>query len=211
MTKTELYSHKNLENTSLFAELAPHQYTAFNNFASNCFEAGALSLKDKELIAVCCAHTLKCAYCIEYHVRLAQKAKASEKQISEAAWLGAGSAALNAFTDLEATNGWLEKESNCSQADNHTNHRDKYNSYKIFLRNCHMHTSDQNLAMLSINASLMTLGAKRSLIDSILKEAKNAGCSNDSIIESCFIAVEMAAGACFGHSGQTASILDESA
>lgn len=211
MTKTELYSHKNLENTSLFAELAPHQYTAFNNFASNCFEAGALSLKDKELIAVCCAHTLKCAYCIEYHVRLAQKAKASEKQISEAAWLGAGSAALYAFTDLEATNGWLEKESNCSQADNHTNHRDKYNSYKIFLRNCHMHTSDQNLAMLSINASLMTLGAKRSLIDSILKEAKNAGCSNDSIIESCFIAVEMAAGACFGHSGQTASILDESA
>ena len=211
MTKTELYSHKNLENTSLFAELAPHQYTAFNNFASNCFEAGALPLKDKELIAVCCAHTLKCAYCIEYHVRLAQKAKASEKQISEAAWLGAGSAALYAFTDLEATNGWLEKESNCSQADNHTNHRDKYNSYKIFLRNCHMHTSDQNLAMLSINASLMTLGAKRSLIDSILKEAKNAGCSNDSIIESCFIAVEMAAGACFGHSGQTASILDESA
>lgn len=211
MTKTELYSHKNLENTSLFAELAPHQYTAFNNFASNCFEAGALSLKDKELIAVCCAHTLKCAYCIEYHVRLAQKAKASEKQISEAAWLGAGSAALYAFTDLEATNRWLEKESNCSQADNHTNHRDKYNSYKIFLRNCHMHTSDQNLAMLSINASLMTLGAKRSLIDSILKEAKNAGCSNDSIIESCFIAVEMAAGACFGHSGQTASILDESA
>ncbi len=209
MSKTELYSHKNLENTSLFAKLAPHQYKAFNNFASNCFESDALSFKDKELIAVCCAHTLKCAYCIDYHVRLAQKADASDKQISEAAWLGASSAALNTFTALEATSEWLDKKSNYSQTDNQAIHRDKYNSYEIFLRKCREHTGNQNLAMLSINAGLMTLGANRSLIDSTLTEAKNAGCSNDSILESCFIAVEMAAGACFGHSGQAVSILNE--
>ena len=101
MSKTELYSHKNLENTGLFAQLAPHQYDAFNKFAFNCFEPGALSLTEKELIAVCCAHTLKCAYCIDYHVRLAKKANASDKQISDAAWLGASSAALNTFTALK--------------------------------------------------------------------------------------------------------------
>ena len=71
------------------------------------------------------------------------------------------------------------------------------------------HSTNQKLALLSINAGLMTLGASRSLIDSTLREARNAGCSNDTILESCFIAVEMATGACFGHSGQTASILEE--
>tara|TARA_B100000900_G_C20492694_1_gene680267 strand:- start:348 stop:971 length:624 start_codon:yes stop_codon:yes gene_type:complete len=207
MSKTELYSHKNLENTTLFTQLAPHQYKAFNEFALNCFQSGDLSLKEKELIAVCCAHTLKCAYCIDYHVRLAQKAGASDKQISEAAWLGASSAALNTFTALEATSGWLDQHVNYSQTDNHKN---KYSSYEVFLRKCREHTSEQKLALLSINAGLMTLGAHRSLINSILTEAKNIDCSDDSIIESCFVAVEMAAGACFGHSGQTASILEES-
>ncbi len=209
MSKTELYSHKNLENTNLFAELAPQQYEAFNKFALNCFESGALSLREKELIAVCCAHTLKCAYCIEYHVRLAKKAAASDKQISEATWLGASSAAFNTFATLKATSKWLEKESNYSQVDSNAIHGNKYDSYEAFLLNCRDQTSDQNLAMLSINAGLMTLGANRSLIDSTLTAAKNAGCSNDSILESCFIAVEMTAGACFGHSGQTASILYE--
>lgn len=209
MSKTELYSHKNLENTGLFAQLAPHQYDAFNKFAFNCFEPGALSLTEKELIAVCCAHTLKCAYCIDYHVRLAKKANASDKQISDAAWLGASSAALNTFTALKATGSWLEKESNSTQADNHAIHQKKYDSYEIFLRNCREHSTNQKLALLSINAGLMTLGASRSLIDSILREARSAGCSNDTILESCFIAVEMATGACFGHSGQTASILEE--
>ena len=209
MSKTELYSHKNLENTALFARLAPHQYEAFNEFALNCFKAGVLSTEEKELIAVCCAHTLKCAYCIDYHVRLAQKAGASDKQLSEAAWLGASSAALNTFSDLETTSQWLVQQTDSSITDNHTNHKNKYSSYEIFLRKCREHASEQKLAMLSINAGLMTLGAHRSLINSILTEAKNINCSNDSIVESCFIAVEMAAGACFGHSGQTASILEE--
>ena len=209
MKKTQLYSHENLENTGLFAKLAPQQFSAFGELALECFKPGSLSLKEKEIIAVACAHTLKCAYCIDYHVRLARNAGASDGQISEAAWIGAASAAFETFQGLEETSNWLIQRSQPEEADN-PDHAAIYKAYGKFLSKCQKNTSDTQLTLLAINASLMTLNSNRKSIEFVLKEAKNEGCSDSAIIESCFIAVEMSAGACFGHSGQTASILKES-
>ncbi len=208
MARTELYSHENLENTALFAKLAPKQYSSFGEFAAECFKSGSLSLKEKELIAVTCAHTLKCAYCIDYHVRLAKNAGASDEQISEAAWIGAASAAAEAYQRLEETSDWLKHRSQHDEAD-YPFHASKYDAYRKFLSNCHENTSNIKLALLSINAGQITLKSSQKSIELTLTEAKNQGCSDNAIIESCFIAVEMSAGACFGHSGQTASILKE--
>lgn len=53
-------------------------------FNGKVFEAGALPVKTKELIAVAAAHITRCPYCIAGHTRLAKAAGATDEEIAEA-------------------------------------------------------------------------------------------------------------------------------
>lgn len=65
-------------------------FQAFKNFNTEIFEKeSALSRKMKELIAIGVAHTTQCPYCIEGHIRAAQKAGASDREIAEAVFVAA--------------------------------------------------------------------------------------------------------------------------
>ena len=90
MSKSEmnLCDRKYLKKILLFEGWAPRQLAAFSNLASSVFETNELSTKEKELIAMGCAHSLKCAYCIDYHISLAQQAGAGKEDIAETAWIG---------------------------------------------------------------------------------------------------------------------------
>ena len=79
------------------AELAPETNEAFQAFSKQVFAEGALSEKDKQLIAVAVAHVTQCPYCIRGHTRLAQRKGASEQEIMEAIWVAAEMRAGGAY------------------------------------------------------------------------------------------------------------------
>ena len=58
---------------------------AFKKLASEILKDGALSTKDKALIALACSVAVKCEYCVERHKGAALKAGASKEQMLEAA------------------------------------------------------------------------------------------------------------------------------
>jgi AhpD family alkylhydroperoxidase len=66
------------------AELKGDILDAFAQFNNKTFAAGALSVREKELIAVATAHITRCPYCITNHTRKAKAAGATEEQIAEA-------------------------------------------------------------------------------------------------------------------------------
>ena len=94
-----MYDMKNLSKLSKFDELAPKAWDAFKALDAAALADGAVSVKNKELIAVAVAHTTQCPYCIEIHVKNARKAGASEEEIAEtifvAAALRAGAAVVH--------------------------------------------------------------------------------------------------------------------
>jgi AhpD family alkylhydroperoxidase len=79
-------------------ESQKNMFQAFRNLNAEIFEKeSALSRKVKELIAVGVAHTTQCPYCIESHVKAANKAGATDQEIAEAIFVAAALRAGGAF------------------------------------------------------------------------------------------------------------------
>ncbi len=72
-----------LDHLRKFKDLAPEAFTAFRAFDRAAMAEGAISVKNKELIALAVALTTQCAYCIEVHRRKAVEAGASEQEMAE--------------------------------------------------------------------------------------------------------------------------------
>ena len=66
---------------------------AFGAFDNKVFEEGAISKKNKELIAVACAHITHCPYCIDGHVKRAKAMGATDEEIAEAIFVAVAMAA----------------------------------------------------------------------------------------------------------------------
>lgn len=64
-------------------ELAPEPYRAWLEFDKKAFEAGAIDAKTKELIALAVAHVTQCPWCIDAHVKRAEKAGATPQELAE--------------------------------------------------------------------------------------------------------------------------------
>jgi len=88
-----LYDLANTRHLSKLDEYAPDQINAFNEFNDAVFQDGALSVKEKETIAVAVAHETQCPYCIDSHTKNAKKAGASLAELTEAVFV---TSALNA-------------------------------------------------------------------------------------------------------------------
>jgi AhpD family alkylhydroperoxidase len=90
------------------AELAPDALAAFKAFSAAVFAEGALSKREKQLIAVAVAHVTQCPYCIKGHSEAAIRAGASEQQLMEAIWVAAemraGGAYAHSHLALDAVN-----------------------------------------------------------------------------------------------------------
>ncbi len=94
-----MYDMKHLSKLAKYDELAPEAWNAFKALDVAALKDGAVSVKNKELIAVAVAHTTQCPYCIEIHVKNARNAGASDEEIAEtifvAAALRAGAAVVH--------------------------------------------------------------------------------------------------------------------
>lgn len=101
-----LYKQQYFDRIVEFSKLTGDSFSAFIDFDQKALKDGALSQKEKELIAVACAHTTGCPYCIDLHTKAAKKAGASLPEIAEsvmvATALKAGSALAHAVNMLEA-------------------------------------------------------------------------------------------------------------
>jgi AhpD family alkylhydroperoxidase len=90
-------------------EAQKDMFQAFIHLNSEIFEKeSALSRKVKELIAIGVAHTTQCPYCIESHVKAAQKAGATAKEIAEAIFVAAALRAGGAFAHSTIAMGTLK-------------------------------------------------------------------------------------------------------
>lgn len=102
----ELYKASNVTRISEFSKLAPEVFKGLMDFGPKTVAPGALSTKDKELIAVAIAHTTGCAYCIDAHTKAAKQAGASREEIAEsiftAATLSAGAVVAHSVNALNA-------------------------------------------------------------------------------------------------------------
>lgn len=78
------YDVNGLVRMPVLSKLAGESVNAFSVFNQKVFEDGALSRKNKELIAVAAAHITRCPYCINSHVKKAKEAGASDQEIAEA-------------------------------------------------------------------------------------------------------------------------------
>ena len=81
------YGKKDIEKAAKMFTLKPEMMKAFLDFDGKVFAEGKVSAKNKQLIAVACAHITQCPYCIDGHVKAAKKAGATEEEIAEAAFV----------------------------------------------------------------------------------------------------------------------------
>lgn len=84
-----MYDMKHLTKLGGFTDLSPEVWKKFQEFDAAALADGAISVKNKELIAIGVAHTTQCPYCIEIHVNNARKAGASDEEIAEAIFVAA--------------------------------------------------------------------------------------------------------------------------
>jgi len=69
------------------AALAPEAMQAWRGYTQVTMKSGALDFKTKELIAVAIGLSLRCKYCIVYHVYSALKAGATRQELTELAFV----------------------------------------------------------------------------------------------------------------------------
>ena len=78
-------------------QLAPEIHDAFTSFSKRVFDAGALPVKIKQLIAVAAAHVTQCPYCIRGHTKAALRHGATAQEVMEAIWIAAEMRAGGAY------------------------------------------------------------------------------------------------------------------
>lgn len=95
---SDLYSKEYIKNLSQLKELVPEQMQSYRNFSAAVFSEGALSKREKELIAVAITHVTECPYCIDFHTKAAKKAGATLEELAEAVFVTVAVEAGGAIT-----------------------------------------------------------------------------------------------------------------
>ena len=81
---SEYYKSEDLEKFGTMGELAPELWDKFMAYYGAVFEAGALTKREKTLIALAVAHAVQCPYCIDAYTHSCLENGANEEQMTEA-------------------------------------------------------------------------------------------------------------------------------
>ncbi len=93
-----MYDFTNLKKIPKLAEAAPDAMEGFKAFDKAAMAEGAISKKNKELIALAVALTTQCVYCLEVHRKAAIAAGATEAELAEVTFVTAALRAGAAVT-----------------------------------------------------------------------------------------------------------------
>lgn len=97
MSKDSYYDPKDLKKFGDIAEYQPELAEKFFSWYGDVFKEGALTSREKSLIALAVSHAVQCPYCIDAYTGDALKKGADEEQMMEAIHIAAaikGGAAL---------------------------------------------------------------------------------------------------------------------
>ena len=219
MRKIEsLSSASHLAKTALFAQWAPQALQGFQALAASAFAPGALSVKEKELIAFGCAHVLRCPYCIDYHHGLATRAGATRTELVEALWVGVSVAANGPLAHAAIAMRLLNRETPDTYYEAGGNPVERAALASALPAPMQAFDALQNttFAAGALSAHFKTLIAVACAhnlrcafsIERYVTQALAQDHARAAIAEAIFIAVEMAAGACFGHAGLAAALME---
>ena len=78
-----MQSMDNLKKLGKLDQAANDAWKNFQQFNTSVMAEGAISVKNKELIALGVALTTQCSYCLELHRQGAEKAGATQEEIAE--------------------------------------------------------------------------------------------------------------------------------
>ncbi len=91
------YNPADLAKFDTMGEEAPELWKKFISYYGAVFQEGALSAREKALIALAVAHAVQCPYCIDSYTKDCLEKGANEEQMTEAVHVAAairGGAAL---------------------------------------------------------------------------------------------------------------------
>ncbi len=75
----ELYKGSYFSKVNQLSASQPDTFQAFITFTNQALKEGALTVLEKEFIAVAVAHVTGCAYCIEIHTKAAKKRRCNKR------------------------------------------------------------------------------------------------------------------------------------
>jgi 4-carboxymuconolactone decarboxylase len=78
------YEEKDLERFQEIAKLRPELYDIFMNYYQSVMAEGALSVREKALIALAVAHAVQCPYCIDAYTRACLENGSNLEEMTEA-------------------------------------------------------------------------------------------------------------------------------
>ncbi|MEM7517634.1 MAG: arsenosugar biosynthesis-associated peroxidase-like protein [Planctomycetota bacterium] len=82
---TGYYDHSHLDNFGSIGDHAPDLAKKFFDYYGSVFEDGALTSREKALIALGVAHAVQCPYCIEAYTKSTLEKGCDPEQLTEAA------------------------------------------------------------------------------------------------------------------------------
>lgn len=93
-----MFDFSNLKKISKLAEKAPAAMEGFKALDAAALADGAISKKNKELMAIAVALTTQCGYCLEVHRKAAIAAGATEEELAETVFVATALRAGAALT-----------------------------------------------------------------------------------------------------------------
>ncbi|MBW1992624.1 MAG: carboxymuconolactone decarboxylase family protein [Deltaproteobacteria bacterium] len=83
------YEENDLERFAELGRYRPELFEIFMNYYQNVMAEGALSVREKALIALAVAHTVQCPYCIDAYTRACLESGSNPEEMTEAVHVAA--------------------------------------------------------------------------------------------------------------------------
>ncbi|MEE9252580.1 MAG: carboxymuconolactone decarboxylase family protein [Thermodesulfobacteriota bacterium] len=205
------------DEIGLLKKIKPELHEGWQTFHDAVFADGALSKKEKELIAVAGSHITRCPYCIRGRVKTSKHAGASDEEIVEAIYVGMRFAmgAPFAYSNIAfETYDALENDEPTTEG-----HFFKKNITKE-IGEFRKASGPISKPFMDFHSKVFQDGAlsktmKRAIIGlacahmtrcpwcirGCAKDAVDFGVSREQVAEAINVAMVMAAGACYAHTG----------
>jgi alkylhydroperoxidase/carboxymuconolactone decarboxylase family protein len=202
------YDKTNVRHFNKLKDLAPEQVQAFTEFNESVFQEGALSKKEKEIIAVAIAHVTECPYCIDSHTRKAKQEGATLAELVEAAFVVAGIEAGGAVTHSTHI-----QNAQDPQAEDVLYARSNLKNLSFLGKNAHIaFRGYSNFSAASTKSGKLTAKFKEIIavavahatqcpycIDVHTKNAVKAGATNSELSEAVLVTSALLAGGAYAH------------
>jgi AhpD family alkylhydroperoxidase len=188
-----MFPRRSRETYQELTSLAPDVNTAFREFSGEVFAGGVLSERTKQLMAVAVGHVTQCPYCIRGHAGTAQDAGATREEVMEAIWVAA---ALRANSTHVGGDHAFEELSAEDRASIVPDTSDAFRTFtdRIFEDGA---LSERTKRLLGVTVA-HALQCESCITDRAA-HARDAGASDEELMEAIWVAVEMQAGGAYAH------------